>query len=107
MTARSAVTLTPASRSSFNLRPSVCLQLLGFDWKNCGKDDDPAVLTSFSLSPDPVIIPGDVSAAASGSTKVELSTPLSVGATQHDTTRHNTPFQSRNRDDLINIVLIL
>lgn len=58
------------------------LQLLGFDWKNCGKEDDPAVLKSLSLSPDPISIPGDVSASASGSTAVELSAPLSVGTTQ-------------------------
>lgn len=61
------------------------LQLLRFDWKNCGSEDDPAVLKSLSLSPDPIMIPGEVSASASGSTAVELSAPLSVGTTQQKT----------------------
>lgn len=53
-------------------------QILGFDWKNCGQPDAPAVLKSLELSPDPINIPGDLKASASGSTSVELSAPLSV-----------------------------
>ncbi|XP_075902700.1 ganglioside GM2 activator [Nelusetta ayraudi] len=76
-----ALLLNRVDGSLAGLRRVNRLQLLGFDWKNCGQEDDPAVLTSLSLSPDPIIIPGDLSAAASGSTKVELSTPLSVNVT--------------------------
>lgn len=54
------------------------MQVMGFDWKNCGKPDAPAVLKSLSVSPDPISIPGDLKASASGSTSVELSAPLSV-----------------------------
>lgn len=64
------------------------LQLLGFDWKNCGKDEDPAVLKSLSVSPDPITIPGDVTASASGSTAVELSAPLSVGYNRRPLTKN-------------------
>lgn len=53
-------------------------QVLGFDWKNCGKPDAPAVLKSLTVSPDPISIPGDLMASASGSTTVELDSPLSL-----------------------------
>ncbi|XP_041653270.1 ganglioside GM2 activator-like [Cheilinus undulatus] len=53
-------------------------QVLGFDWKNCGKPDAPAVLESLTVSPDPISIPGDLTASASGSTTVELDSPLSL-----------------------------
>ncbi|XP_029917442.1 ganglioside GM2 activator [Myripristis murdjan] len=56
-------------------------KILGFDWKNCGKPDAPAVLKTLQLSPDPISIPGQLTAAASGATSVELSTPLSVNVT--------------------------
>lgn len=58
-------------------------QVLGFNWKNCGKPDAPAVLKTLTLSPDPISIPGDLTASASGSTSVELSAPLSVGTARH------------------------
>ncbi|XP_067103842.1 ganglioside GM2 activator [Osmerus mordax] len=56
-------------------------KILDFDWKNCGKPDDPAVLKSLTLSPDPIVIPGDLMASASGSTEVELSSPLVLNVT--------------------------
>ncbi|KAM8907768.1 ganglioside GM2 activator isoform 3-T3 [Spinachia spinachia] len=54
----------------------LCGQLLGFDWKNCGAPDAPAVLKTLNVSPDPVSIPGDMQASVSGSTSVELAAPL-------------------------------
>ncbi|XP_030002290.1 ganglioside GM2 activator [Sphaeramia orbicularis] len=56
-------------------------QILGFDWKNCGKPDAPAVLKTLTLSPDPIPIPGDLTASASGSTSVDLAAPLSLNVT--------------------------
>ncbi|TMS17646.1 Ganglioside GM2 activator [Larimichthys crocea] len=44
---------------------------------------------SLSLSPDPISIPGDLTASASGSTSVELSAPLSVSLSVH-VIRHMT-----------------
>lgn len=58
----------------------ICPQIQGFDWKNCGGPDVPAVLKSLTMSPDPIAIPGALSASASGSTSVELSAPLSVSS---------------------------
>lgn len=58
----------------------LCLQIQGFDWKNCGRPDAPAVLKSLAVSPDPITIPGALTASASGSTSVELSAPLSVSS---------------------------
>nr|XP_057913603.1 ganglioside GM2 activator [Doryrhamphus excisus] len=54
---------------------------LGFDWKNCGKPDAAAVMKTLNLSPDPINIPGSLTASASGSTSVELGAPLSVNVT--------------------------
>ncbi|XP_019726985.1 ganglioside GM2 activator [Hippocampus comes] len=53
----------------------------GFAWKNCGKPDAPAVLKTLSVSPDPISIPGDLTASASGSTSVEIRAPLTVNIT--------------------------
>ncbi|KAM4621810.1 ganglioside GM2 activator-like [Polymixia lowei] len=56
-------------------------KIVGFDWKNCGKPEDPAVLKTLDLSPDPISIPGDLTASASGSTAVLLASPLSLNLT--------------------------
>ncbi|XP_028669050.1 ganglioside GM2 activator [Erpetoichthys calabaricus] len=56
---------------------------VGFSWSNCGGDKDPAVMNTMSLSPDPIVIPGDLKASAAGSTAVALSSPLSVNVTLH------------------------
>lgn len=53
-------------------------QIVGFAWANCGKVDDPAVMKSLDFSPDPINIPGDLTASASGTTSVALVSPLSV-----------------------------
>lgn len=52
-------------------------QVWGFSWQNCGKQD-PAQLKSLHISPDPIPIPGQLTADASGTTSVELVSPLSV-----------------------------
>lgn len=76
-----AAVLSPANCGSFRLKRVNKAQILGFDWKNCGQPDDPAVLKSLKLSPDPIAIPGDLTASASGSTSVELAAPLAVNVT--------------------------
>lgn len=62
-------------------KPRRLAKILGFAWENCGKPDDPAVLKALSVSPDPIGIPGDLTASASGSTSVALVSPLSVNVT--------------------------
>ncbi|CAL8358149.1 unnamed protein product [Merluccius merluccius] len=57
------------------------VKLYGFDWKNCGPPDAPAVLRTLTLSPDPILVPGDLTASASGSTTVPLASPLSLNLT--------------------------
>ncbi|XP_072251264.1 ganglioside GM2 activator [Leuresthes tenuis] len=64
--------------TSFSLKKVRNLQVQGFDWKNCGQPDVPAVLKTLTLSPDPIAIPGDLTASATGSTSVELAAPLSL-----------------------------
>ncbi|XP_075993584.1 ganglioside GM2 activator [Genypterus blacodes] len=56
-------------------------KILDFVWKNCGGPDDPAVMKTLDLSPDPISIPGDLSASASASTSVELVAPLPLNVT--------------------------
>lgn len=55
--------------------------LLGFAWKNCGAPDDPAVMRTLSISPDPISVPGNLVASAMGTTSVALTSPLSVNLT--------------------------
>ncbi|XP_061541667.1 LOW QUALITY PROTEIN: ganglioside GM2 activator [Phycodurus eques] len=57
------------------------VKVSGFAWENCGKPDAAAVLKTLSVSPDPISIPGDLTASASGSTSVELRAPLNVNVT--------------------------
>ncbi|XP_013885592.1 ganglioside GM2 activator [Austrofundulus limnaeus] len=67
--------------SSFNMKRVSLAKVSGFSWKNCGEPDDPAVLKSMSLSPDPISIPGTLTASASGSTQVQLESKLSLNLT--------------------------
>ncbi|KAK9518544.1 hypothetical protein VZT92_023850 [Zoarces viviparus] len=75
------VFITPVTSSTSGLKKVPKTQILGFDWKNCGAPDAPAVLKTLTVSPDPIVIPGDLQASASGSTTVELSAPLAVNVT--------------------------
>ncbi|XP_031697874.1 ganglioside GM2 activator [Anarrhichthys ocellatus] len=72
------VFITPVTSSTSGLKKVPKTQILGFDWKNCGAPDASAVLKTLTVSPDPIVIPGDLQASASGSTTVELSAPLAV-----------------------------
>ncbi|KAK6299323.1 hypothetical protein J4Q44_G00308330 [Coregonus suidteri] len=63
-------------------RTTYSAKMFGFSWENCGKPDDPAVLKTLALSPDPITVPGDLTASASGTTTVELAAPLAVNVTR-------------------------
>ncbi|XP_027865464.1 ganglioside GM2 activator [Xiphophorus couchianus] len=76
-----AAVVFQANCDSFEMKRVRSAKVLGFDWKNCGQPDAPAVLKSLTVSPDPINIPGSLTAAASGSTLVELASPLSVNVT--------------------------
>ncbi|XP_076594484.1 ganglioside GM2 activator [Chaetodon auriga] len=73
--------VTQVNCSSSTWKRVTAAQILGFDWKNCGQPDAPAVLKTLTVSPDPISIPGELTASASGSTSVELSAPLSLNVT--------------------------
>ncbi|XP_034038191.1 ganglioside GM2 activator-like [Thalassophryne amazonica] len=78
------VSLTAALLTQINcsrMKKVTNAKILGFDWKNCGQPDDPSVLKSLSLSPDPINIPGSLTASASGSTSVALTAPLALNVT--------------------------
>ncbi|XP_056625818.1 ganglioside GM2 activator [Triplophysa dalaica] len=55
-------------------------KVLGFSWGNC-KSGDAAYMKTLNASPDPIPIPGFLTADASGTTSVELASPLSVNLT--------------------------
>ncbi|XP_024116100.1 ganglioside GM2 activator [Oryzias melastigma] len=76
-----SVVLTRADEDPPRMKRFKNLQVSNFDWKNCWKPDAPALLKTLSVSPDPIAIPGDLTAAASGSTSVELDAPLSLNVT--------------------------
>ncbi|GCC34072.1 hypothetical protein chiPu_0012545 [Chiloscyllium punctatum] len=52
-----------------------------FSWANCGSKKEPAVLKSLSIQPDPISIPGDLQASATGFTAINLTAPLTVNVT--------------------------
>uniref|UniRef100_A0A8C7YHW2 Ganglioside GM2 activator n=1 Tax=Oryzias sinensis TaxID=183150 RepID=A0A8C7YHW2_9TELE len=76
-----SVVLTRVDGDSLRIKRFKNLQVSNFDWKNCWKPDAPALLKSLTVSPDPIAIPGQLTAAASGSTSVELEAPLSLNVT--------------------------
>ncbi|XP_078282145.1 ganglioside GM2 activator-like [Rhinoraja longicauda] len=55
--------------------------LATFSWANCGSEKEPAVLEALSIQPDPIVLPGDLQASATGSTSVILTTPLTGNLT--------------------------
>ncbi|XP_054482955.1 ganglioside GM2 activator-like, partial [Anoplopoma fimbria] len=69
------VFISPGTSTS-GLKRITKTQVQGFDWKNCGRPDAPALLKTLTVTPDPVSIPGDLQASASGSTSVDLAAPL-------------------------------
>ncbi|XP_068596364.1 ganglioside GM2 activator [Brachionichthys hirsutus] len=75
------VVLTPVNGGSAGENKDRRIQLLGFGWKDCGQPGDPAVLGALTVSPDPIRIPGSLTASASGATAVDLSAPLSLNVT--------------------------
>ncbi|XP_054453874.1 ganglioside GM2 activator [Anoplopoma fimbria] len=74
------VFISPGTSTS-GLKRITKTQVQGFDWKNCGRPDAPALLKTLTVTPDPVSIPGDLQASASGSTSVDLAAPLPVNVT--------------------------
>lgn len=50
----------------------------GFSWSNCGSASDPVQLKNLTLSPDPIKLPGDVTASAGAEVGVDLDAPLAV-----------------------------
>ncbi|KAM9376768.1 ganglioside GM2 activator-like [Pholidichthys leucotaenia] len=81
MAVRAGVVLLFTLVTSVKITRILRTLILGFDWMNCGPPDAPAVMKTLSVSPDPISIPGDLKASASGSTAVELSAPLRVNVT--------------------------
>ncbi|XP_077597985.1 ganglioside GM2 activator-like isoform X1 [Stigmatopora nigra] len=57
------------------------VKVSGFAWENCGTPEAAVVLETLRVSPDPFTIPGDVTASASGTTSLELRSPLNVNIT--------------------------
>lgn len=55
--------------------------LATFSWANCGSETAPAVLEALSIQPDPIVLPGDLQASATGSSSVILTTPLTANVT--------------------------
>ncbi|XP_072309046.1 ganglioside GM2 activator [Eucyclogobius newberryi] len=75
------VTAIQAKRDGKRLVCVQSVQVLRFEWENCGKPEAPAVLKTLSVAPDPITIPGALSAEASGATAVLLDSPLALNVT--------------------------
>lgn len=68
------------------------LQADGFSWEDCGNGQDPVVIQSLSVSPDPVSIPGNLSISAAVSSSVAITSPLKVGMGSREGSKlHNPP----------------
>uniref|UniRef100_A0A8D0GDR0 Ganglioside GM2 activator n=1 Tax=Sphenodon punctatus TaxID=8508 RepID=A0A8D0GDR0_SPHPU len=52
------------------------MQVGSFSWQNCGGGQDPAVIRSMSIQPDPINIPGDITVSIAGATSVTMRSPL-------------------------------
>ncbi|KAG8509303.1 Ganglioside GM2 activator [Galemys pyrenaicus] len=56
-------------------------QASNFTWDNCDDGKDPAVVTSMTMEPDPVAVPGNLTVSAEVKTSVPLSAPLKAELT--------------------------
>merc|ERR1712055_40268 len=54
------------------------VRLTSFKWSNCGSSSDPLSIQSFSLMPDPIRLPGNLTVAVSGGSGTELMSPLKL-----------------------------
>ncbi|XP_042682206.1 ganglioside GM2 activator [Centrocercus urophasianus] len=50
----------------------------GFSWEDCGNRQDPVVIQSLSVAPDPISIPGTLSISAAVSSSAAITSPLKV-----------------------------
>jgi len=50
----------------------------GFSWSNCGSATDPVQLKNLTLSPDPVKLPGNITASAGAEVGINMMSPLAV-----------------------------
>ncbi|XP_073669936.1 ganglioside GM2 activator-like [Paramisgurnus dabryanus] len=69
------------TKTDFKLLISVIVQVFGISWKNCGKQSNPVQMKTLKFSPDPISIPGKLTAEASVTTSAALTSPLSVDVT--------------------------
>ncbi|XP_007528830.1 ganglioside GM2 activator [Erinaceus europaeus] len=56
-------------------------QLSGFSWDNCDEGKDPALITSLTVEPDPIVIPGNLTISGETKTDVALKAPQQVELT--------------------------
>ncbi|KAG8438885.1 hypothetical protein GDO86_005175, partial [Hymenochirus boettgeri] len=54
------------------------LSVNGFSWSNCDGESLPGKIKSLSISPDPISIPGPLTASAVLETSVALTSPVTV-----------------------------
>ena len=50
----------------------------GFSWGNCGSASDPIVISSLSLQPDPLHIPGDITLSFNATLRTAVQAPIKV-----------------------------
>nr|XP_003217536.1 PREDICTED: ganglioside GM2 activator [Anolis carolinensis] len=61
--------------------PLFATKVENFQWENCGPSSEPAGIKSLSVSPDPVVIPGDVTVSACVYTSIGITSPLKAVVT--------------------------
>ena len=54
------------------------LQLLKLSWNNCGSKSSPVKLNKFTLKPNPLKVPGNVTVLFNFSVAMNLTAPLKV-----------------------------
>jgi len=54
---------------------------LGFSWNNCGKSTDPVQVLSAVVTPDPLILGGDITFSASVSVAQNVTAPVTLAVT--------------------------
>ncbi|KAJ6667858.1 hypothetical protein lerEdw1_016179 [Lerista edwardsae] len=59
----------------YNHKHSRLMEVQNFQWSNCGPSSNPSVVRSLSLSPDPIVIPGEVTVSVVAATTVALVAP--------------------------------
>lgn len=73
-----AISTSQTSCKSNENKPLKKYRELKFSYQNCGPDNDPFIINSLDIKPDPIQLPGNLTISGDISFKANITAPLQV-----------------------------